>query len=169
MEDHFFNKLEKIKAFVFDVDGVFTSGELLLLNDGSMIRTLNIKDGFAVKHALQHHYHLSVISGSGSDGVFKRLRKLGVNHIYFYEENKTEAFHQFLHQHAIEAQKVLFMGDDVPDAPVMKQAGIAACPNDAVQEIVDLADYQCKKGGGNGCVREVIEMILKVQGNWVRI
>lgn len=167
MKGNVLKRLSDIRVFVFDVDGVFTDGNLLLLDDGSLLRSVHVKDGFAVKQAIKHLYKVVIISGMHSDGVVERFRSLGVKHIFTNVEDKLTVLEQFILDHGFDKSSVLYMGDDIPDKEVLQGVGIPTCPYDAVPEVTEICDYQSTKAGGKGCVREVIEMVLKVQGNWV--
>lgn len=166
MTPEFIKKIKKIRAFIFDVDGVMTDGSLLLLEDGEMLRKMNIKDGYAIRTALKNLYKLGVISGSGSEAIQKRLENLGVTDFVFYTYHKKEVLEKFILEYGIDSSEVLYMGDDILDIAPMKVAGIAACPHDAVDEVIEISDYVCIKKGGEGCVREIIELVLKLQNSW---
>ncbi len=166
MAEQFFEKLKQIKGFVFDVDGVLTDGMLLLLGDGEWLRNMNIKDGFAIKHAVDNRYKICVISGSDSEAITYRMQALGVEDIFTRVENKMAAFEKFMLQNNLGTNEVVYMGDDIPDLEMMKKAGFSACPSDAAQEIKDIADYVSIAPGGKGAAREVIEMVLKLNGHW---
>ncbi len=166
MTMQFFDKLKQIKAFVFDVDGVLTDGMLLLLGDGEWLRSMSIKDGFALKHAIENRYKICVISGSDSEAILYRLQALGIEAIFSRVENKLAAMEKFLLQNNLATHEVVYMGDDIPDIELMRRAGFSACPADAVQEVKDIADYICQAPGGKGAVREVMEMVLKLNGHW---
>lgn len=166
LQSHFFSKIPLIKAFVFDVDGVFTNNQLIATETGDLLRTFNAKDGFALKHAIQQGYEVCIITGGTSDAVHKRFEVLGVRHNYYRVADKVKVLREFLTQTKTDAASVLYIGDDIPDYASMKMCGLKCCPADAVSEIQSIADYTCFRDGGDGCVREVIELVLKAQGRW---
>ncbi len=158
--------MKNIKAFVFDVDGVMTNGSLLCTEEGELLRTMNAKDGYAIQAILKAKMHIAIITGGDSIGVFKRLEKLGVAHIYDKSKNKVDILKRHLADMEIRANDVLYMGDDVPDYEVMQMCGLRCCPADAVDEIKSISHYIAKRKGGEACVREVVEMVLKLQSKW---
>jgi len=160
-------QLHSVRAFAFDVDGVFTNGTVLLHPGGHFIRMMNIKDGFAVKHAVKMGYHVAIITGGYSRMVKKRFAYLGVKHIFMKSANKIEALNTFCNKSGLLPGEVLYMGDDLPDYEVMKAVGFAACPADAAEEIKQIAAYISFQKGGEGCVRDVIEQVLKLHGKWM--
>ncbi len=163
---HFLKKLHHITTFIFDVDGVFTNNQLVATENGDLLRTFNAKDGFALKTAIEKGYHACIITGGTSAAVHKRFELLGVKHNYYKVSNKVKVLKEFLAAENISPENVLYIGDDIPDYEAMRMCELKCCPNDAVPEILQLADYICEHKGGEACVREVIEMVLKVQGKW---
>lgn len=158
--------LKKVTTFIFDMDGVLTDGTLLILDNGQFIRRMNIKDGYALQLAVKKGYRVAVISGSTSDPAVIRLGKLGITDVFMGVKNKTDVFHQYLLQHQTDASQVLYMGDDIPDLAVMKLAGMPCAPADAVNEIKQVARYISTASGGMGCVRDVIEKVMKLNDHW---
>lgn len=160
------DSFKHITTFVFDVDGVLTNGTLLLLPNGVMARSMNIKDGYALQLAIKKEYRVLVISGGDSPEVVERLNKLGVTEVWMKVKDKKSLLDKYLKEHAIENKAVLYMGDDIPDLSIMQSVGLACCPADAVQEIKDLSIYISHLPGGAGCARDVIEKVLKLRGDW---
>ena len=163
------NILEKftpIKTFVFDVDGVLTDGSLLILNDGQMARKMNIKDGYALQLAIKKGYHVMVISGGSLNAVKVRLYKLGIRECFFDVLDKKEMLRDHVQQNHLNWDEILYMGDDIPDLPAMQMVGLPCCPTDAAVEIKKISAYISPYPGGNGCVRDVIEKVLKLNGHW---
>ena len=160
------DEFKKVKCFAFDVDGVLTDGSVLLLDDGQMTRSMNTKDGYAMQLAIKKGYFIIVISGGGSEGSRQRLNKLGITEVHFGAGNKKLLLDSFLQAKNILPEEVLFMGDDIPDYDAMKASGLACCPSDAVPEIKSISKYIAGLPGGRGCVREVIEKVLKLNGHW---
>lgn len=160
------SKLNEIKAFVFDVDGVLTDGSLILLPDGSMTRTMNTRDGYALQLAVKKDVPIGVITGGKDQMIKSRMRYLGITDIYLASQNKLEDFQDFLDRYQLKPEEVAFMGDDIPDLEVMKMVGLACCPKDAAPEIQEISLYISQKEGGKGCVRDIIEQWLKVHGKW---
>ena len=158
--------MPQITTFIFDVDGVLTDGNVTIFPDGELVRVMNVKDGYALKTAVDMGYNVCIISGGTNEAVRSRLRNLGVTDIYLGAHNKVDHLNEYLDLHAIKPKNVLYMGDDIPDYPVMKMAGLPACPKDAAPEIQELSLYVSQKKGGNGCVRDVIEQVMKVQDKW---
>ena len=158
--------LPNINTFIFDVDGVLTNGMLTIMPDGELVRHMNVKDGYAMKNALNKGYRICIISGGTNEGVRDRLSALGIEDIYLGAHDKIKQYETLLKKHNLRSENILYMGDDVPDYPVMKLVGLAACPNDAVREIQEVSTYISDKKGGEGCVRDVIEQVLRVQGKW---
>lgn len=158
--------LNHITTFVFDVDGVLTDGTIIVTTSGELLRKMNIKDGFALKTAVDHNYNICIISGGSNEGVKLRLKGLGIKDIYLGTHNKVKHLDEFLKKYNIKYKNVLYMGDDIPDLEVMKMAGLPCCPQDAVAEIKTISKYISHKKGGEGAVRDVIEQVLKVQGKW---
>ncbi len=158
--------LEHITTFVFDVDGVLTDGSVTITSSGEMLRTMNTKDGYAIKQALIKGYNVCIISGGTNEGVRHRLEHLGVRSIYLGAHQKLKPFNEYIASLEIKTENVLYMGDDIPDIPIMKNIGLATCPQDAVAEVKLISNYISHKNGGKGCVRDVIEQVLKVQNNW---
>jgi 3-deoxy-D-manno-octulosonate 8-phosphate phosphatase (KDO 8-P phosphatase) len=168
MGTEFFNRLKKIKAFAFDIDGVLTDGTLHITDEGQMLRTMHIKDGLALAKAVQAGYHICAISGSNSPGMKIRLAKLGVDDVVFDHLEKLDVFRQFIAKHNLSSDEVIFMGDDVIDIPPMQEAGIGVCPADAVRDVIEIAGIVTSQPGGKGAVREIIELVMKVQGKEFR-
>lgn len=162
-------KLEKIKAFAFDVDGVFTDGGVMATDTGDLIRVHDSKDGFGLRMAVLKGYHTAIITGGNSDSIRKRFLGIGVKEedIYLKSRNKLPDFYEFCKRHAIEPSQVAFVGDDLPDIPILKVCGLAVCPADAVAEVKEICDYVSLYNGGKGCVRDLIEQVLKIHGKWV--
>lgn len=157
---------KEIKAFVLDVDGVLTDGSLLLLDDGQMVRRMNIKDGYALQLAIKKGYHILIISGGNAEAVKLRLQKLGVVEVYMNVTDKKEVLLQYLAKYSLEKKQVLYMGDDIPDLVPMQLAGVPCCPADAVSEVKSISQYISPVNGGYGCVRDIIEKVLKLNGHW---
>jgi 3-deoxy-D-manno-octulosonate 8-phosphate phosphatase (KDO 8-P phosphatase) len=167
MAINFKTKLKTVKTFIFDVDGVLTDNTVTLLPDGEQVRSMNIKDGFALQLAIKKGYKIAIISGGKSEMVRKRLNGLGIFDVYLGASDKIEQFNEYILTYDINPEEILYMGDDVPDYDVMKRIGVPTCPNDAVQEIKGICIYISDKKGGEGCVRDVIEQVMKVQGTWM--
>ena len=165
-EKSYIEYLENITTFIFDVDGVLTDGSVLVDSNGDMLRTMSIKDGYALKTAIDNDFNICIISGGSNEGVRLRLEGLGIKNIYLGAHNKIEQLNDYLKATNIKPENVLYMGDDIPDYPVMKQVGLPCCPQDAVPEIKAISKYISHKNGGKGAVRDVIEQVLKVQGKW---
>lgn len=164
---NFKEDLRKVKAFAFDIDGVFTDGTLLIHPSGEMLRTQNTRDGYAVQLAVKLGYPVAIISGGRGDSMIPRFQSLGVTDIYLGSHDKVDDFIDFCFKYSIEPQNVLYMGDDIPDLGVMQRAGMAACPSDAAPEVREAAHYISDKTGGKGCVRDVIEQVLRLNGKWL--
>jgi len=160
-------KLIKIKNFVFDVDGVFTDGSIIVDNSGNELRVFSTRDGIAVKLATEKGYTFCVISGGKNEGVRKRLNKLGIKNVYLGVNNKMEVFKSFMNDNNLKTTETMFMGDDIPDIQILKMVGLSCCPNDAANEVREVVDYISIKKGGEGCVRDIIEQILTIQKNWI--
>jgi 3-deoxy-D-manno-octulosonate 8-phosphate phosphatase (KDO 8-P phosphatase) len=159
-------RFKQVKIFVFDVDGVLTDGTLLVLDDGQMVRKMNIKDGYALQLALKRGYRVVVISGGTSEAVRERLNRLGVSDVFLKVHDKVQVLSDYLVQHTLKWEDVLFMGDDIPDYMVMKKVGLACAPADAAPEIKQISQYVSPVNGGFGCAREVIEKVLKMNDDW---
>jgi 3-deoxy-D-manno-octulosonate 8-phosphate phosphatase (KDO 8-P phosphatase) len=155
-----------VKAFVFDMDGVLTDGTLLIEHDGQWLRRMNIKDGYALQLAVKLGYRIVVISGSESAPVEKRLQNLGVTDVFMKVNDKESFLKDYLSKNNILFSETLFMGDDMPDYNCMIIAGFACCPTDAAVEIKQISSYISPMRGGYGCVRDVIEKVLKLNNNW---
>jgi 3-deoxy-D-manno-octulosonate 8-phosphate phosphatase (KDO 8-P phosphatase) len=163
------NLLEKfipIKVFVFDMDGVLTDGSLLIFPGGEWVRKMNIKDGYALQLAAKKGYRIVVITGSASPPVAERLQALGVQFVFQKVSDKLSLLKKWMKEEAHTAAEVLYMGDDIPDLEVMQYAGVATCPADAVTEIKAIAHYISVFNGGAGCVRDVIEKVLRLNNHW---
>ncbi|MGB5371990.1 MAG: HAD-IIIA family hydrolase [Flavobacteriaceae bacterium] len=166
MEKSYKVYLKEITTFVFDVDGVFTDGTLLITSEGEMLRKMSVKDGYALKTALDKGYKVCIISGGTNEGVRNRLKGLGVTDIYLGAHHKEEPLKEFLDVYNIDPRNVLYMGDDLPDIPPMLLVGMPTCPQDAVAEVKSIAKYVSQRKGGDECVRDVIEQVLKMRGDW---
>lgn len=165
----FLNKLKHIKAFVLDIDGVLTDATIHVTESGEQLRRFNVRDGYAMQLAVKKGYFICVISGGKSESVILRLKGLGITDVHLGITQKLAVYHKFLSEHKLSDEQVIYMGDDIPDLPVMKVAGASTCPADAVEEVKEISDYISAKNGGEGCVRDIIEKVLKVQDNWYDI
>jgi 3-deoxy-D-manno-octulosonate 8-phosphate phosphatase (KDO 8-P phosphatase) len=164
---NFKEDLVRVKAFVFDIDGVLSLQTINLNAFGVPNRTVNLRDGYAVQLAVKKGYLVAVISGSNSKEYLKRLKQLGVKDVFLNSRSKLEHFNSFLKKYNLDKSDVLFMGDDIPDYEVMKVAGIPVCPLDADSEIKQVAIYISDRKGGEGCVRDVIEQVLRLHNKWM--
>jgi 3-deoxy-D-manno-octulosonate 8-phosphate phosphatase (KDO 8-P phosphatase) len=158
--------LHDIKAFIFDVDGVLTDGMLHISENGQLLRTMNVKDGFALKHAVRKGYEICIISGGTNPAVKSRLNGLDITHVYLGAEDKMHYLEKISEETSISYEQMLYMGDDIPDIEVMKKVKLACCPQNAAPEVKAVSDYISHKNGGDGCVRDVIEQVLKVHKDW---
>lgn len=162
----FLDKIKHIKAFILDVDGVLTDGTILVTETGEQLRKFNIKDGYALQLAVKRGYNVLVLSGGRSKGIELRLKGLGITEVFLGLDSKVETYHNFLNTRGFLAENVLYMGDDIPDLPIIRLVGLATCPADAVEEVKDVCHYISPKKGGEGCVRDIIEKVMKVRGDW---
>ena len=159
--------MNDITTFIFDVDGVLTDGSVFVSTEGEMLRTMNIRDGYALKSAVDCGYNVCIISGGSNEGVRVRLRNLGITDIHLGTPDKVATFDEYTDIYNIKPEQVLYMGDDIPDIPVLKSAGLSACPQDAVSDVKQMVAYQSPFEGGKNCVRDIIEQTLRVQGKWM--
>ena len=159
--------LTRIKAFVFDVDGVLSREVIPLSPDGDPMRTVNIKDGFALQLAVKKGYHVAIITGAYTEAVRVRFSRLGITHIYLKSAIKIRDYQDFLSKTGVQPEEVMYAGDDIPDYEVMQLAGLPVAPADAAPEIKQIAKYISSRKGGEGVARDVIEQTLKAQGHWM--
>ena len=161
-----FDKLRNIKTFIFDIDGVFTNSELVVMENGDLLRKMNTRDGYAVRLAIDNGYNVVVITGGNSQGVTRRLSRLGVVHIYSGIHDKPTTLRRHAEEYLVDLSEAVYMGDDIPDYEAMEVVGLKACPLDAAQEILEFSDFISTKKGGEGAVRELIEKVLKLNNDW---
>jgi len=158
--------LLKVKAFVFDVDGVLANPKIIIDHAGNLLRTSNTKDGFALRTAILKGYPIGLITGGTFEQIKNRYEFMGVNKVYLGSTNKVDDLLSFINEVNIFKENILFMGDDLPDLEAMKMIGIPVCPSDAATEIKNISKYISDKKGGEGCVRDVVEQVLRAQNNW---
>jgi 3-deoxy-D-manno-octulosonate 8-phosphate phosphatase (KDO 8-P phosphatase) len=158
---------EKIKALLFDIDGVLTDGSVVLMPDGQQVRNLFIKDCYALQYAIKKGYHVGIISGGKSEQMRERLQSFGIQNINLGIANKIERFEELLLEWNLEPSHCMYMGDDIPDFLVMQRCGLAACPADAAIEIRQISKFISPFKGGKGAVRDIIEFVLKSQNSWM--
>lgn len=159
--------LTKIKAVILDVDGVLSSETIGMDDNGEPVRTINIKDGYAIQLAEKQGLSLAIMTGGRNESIRRRYSYLGVKDIYLNCSMKISIYDEFMSKYGFSDDEVVYMGDDIPDYQIMKRVGCPCCPSDACAEIKDISIYISQKRGGNGCVRDVIEQILKAQGKWL--
>lgn len=162
----FLQQLEKIKVVFLDVDGVLTDGSVLVTEEGEQLRTMNIKDGYALQWAVKQGLKICIISGGKSTGVVKRLNGLGITDVFIGISDKLGCLNAYLTQHSIDTNEALYMGDDIPDIPVLHRCGLKTCPQDAAVDVKAIVDYISPLPGGKGCVRDILEKILRAKGLW---
>ena len=163
------NLLESFKpitTLIFDIDGVLTDGSIMVFETGEQVRTMSVKDGYALQLAVKKNYHLAVISGGNGVGASIRLQKLGITHVFLNVADKIGALEDFLEKNKLSWEETLYMGDDIPDLKPMQKAKMPCAPADAAPEILQAARYISPYPGGKGCVRDVIEKLLRLHGNW---
>jgi len=159
-------KLKEITTFVFDVDGVLTDGNIMASESGELLRTFNIKDGYALQLAVKKGYHVCIISGGRGQAMEKRFEGLGIPDVFLGISDKVQVFKEYLEIYNINQQEVLYMGDDIPDLQVMKLVGLPTCPADACTDIKAISAYISPFNGGKTAARDVIEKVLRIQGKW---
>jgi 3-deoxy-D-manno-octulosonate 8-phosphate phosphatase (KDO 8-P phosphatase) len=155
-----------ITTFILDVDGVLTDGSVLAFESGEQVRRMSTKDGYAIQLAIKKGYRLAVISGGGGTGVQQRLSKLGVKDLYMEVTDKRKKLEEFVETHRLQPEEILYMGDDIPDYSLSGAVGLFCAPADAVPDIQRVAKYISSFAGGNGCVRDVIEKVLRLNNHW---
>lgn len=163
---NFKQKLNKITTLMFDVDGVLTDGKVLVMENGDMVRNMNSKDGYAIHLAVSKAVRIVVISGGNNNAVKNALARSGVKDVFINQHDKLACYLEYLKLNDLNDEEVLFMGDDLPDHEIMSRVGVAVCPKDAATDIKEICHYVSDKNGGEGCVRDIIEQILRVQGKW---
>ncbi len=159
-------RLNQITTFIFDIDGVFTDGKVYLVQD-EIVRALNSKDAYAVQYAVKMGYQIFCITGGASADVQNRLIGLGVNQVYLSSKNKLETYNHIKTKYQLNDEQIAYMGDDIPDIPVLKVVGLSACPQDAVIDVKQLVHYHSPFNGGKTCVRDLIEQTLRCQEKWL--
>lgn len=163
---NFKQRLNKVNTFIFDIDGVLTDGKVIVTESGELLRNLNSKDGYALQLAIKKGYRIVIISGGNNEAVKKALSRSGITDVFIRQHDKLECYKDYMNTHSLNDDEMLYMGDDLPDWEVMKRVGVAVCPNDAATEIKDICVYISDKKGGEGCVRDIIEQTMRVQGTW---
>ncbi len=158
--------LADVDTFIFDVDGVMTTGVVLLTQEGQMLRSMNVKDGYALQLAIKKGYRIIIITGGSCEAVKQRFLLLGIKDVYLGVSNKLELFERIVREEGLDKKRILYMGDDLPDYEVMREVGVPACPADAVQEVQHISRYISGCEGGKGCVRDVLEQVMRVQDKW---
>jgi 3-deoxy-D-manno-octulosonate 8-phosphate phosphatase (KDO 8-P phosphatase) len=158
--------LNNITTFVLDVDGVLTDGTLLVMPDGEFLRSMNIRDGYAMQLCIKKGYNIFIISGGHSKGVPVRLARLGVREVHMGVTNKLAILKDLISKHDLKSENIIYMGDDIPDIEAMRSTGLPCCPADAATEVRDISTYVSPINGGNGCVRDIIEQTMRVQNKW---
>lgn len=159
--------LKKIKAVFFDVDGVLSAETILLSSEGEPLRTVNIKDGYAIQFACKVGLHIGIITGGNTTAVRKRYEGLGVKDICMGAGVKINAYEELVQRYGLKDEEVIFVGDDIPDYLVMRRVGCACCPKDACDDIKGICTYVSDRIGGHGVGRDVIEQVLRAQGKWL--
>ncbi|MBS4057711.1 MAG: HAD-IIIA family hydrolase [Bacteroidetes bacterium] len=159
--------LTAVNTFIFDYDGVMTNGVIVLNNDGEPLRTANVKDGYALQLLMKLGYNVAIISGGYSPSMKSRFEALNIKDVYLGVSDKLQVLTNYMNEKQIEARQIVYMGDDIPDYKAMLQVGVPVCPADATEEIKSISVYISHLGGGEGCVRDIIEQVLKVQGKWM--
>ncbi len=162
----YLEKLKPINTFILDVDGVMTNGQVLVTDEGNMLRSFNIKDGFALQLAIKLGYNICVISGGNSAGVLKRLEGLGIKDVFMNVHEKWPVFMEYIKSKNLDPNEIAYMGDDIPDYQLIKHVGLKCCPQDAAHDIKEICDFVSMYPGGGGCVRELIEKVLRIHGKW---
>ena len=160
--------MNEITTFILDVDGVLTDSSVHITSTGEMLRTMNIRDGYAMKAAVESGYNVCVISGGSNEGVRIRLQNLGITDIHLAAPDKVATFREYCQLRGIKPENVLYMGDDIPDYHVMQLVGLPACPQDSAPEIKTISKYVSHRNGGRGAVRDAIEQVMRVQGKWMK-
>lgn len=163
---NFKQKLTHIKTFLFDVDGVLTDGKVMVMTNGEMVRNLNSKDGYALQLAIKKGYRIAIITGGNSPSVKTALNNLGIQDVFLSQHDKLQCYKDYINEHDLNENEILYMGDDLPDYEVMKRVGIAACPDNAAHEIKEISIYISSRGGGEACVRDVVEQVMRSQETW---
>jgi len=160
------DKLHKITTFILDYDGVITDGTIFPTADGDMMRTANVKDGYALQLAIKKGYRIAIISGGKSNSMRERMKSLKIEDVFLGVSNKKEVFEQYVSDYNLKAEEILYMGDDIPDYELLQMVGVSSCPSDAAEEILEIVDYISHKPGGKGAVRDVLRQVMKLQGKW---
>ena len=163
---NYLNVLKNITTFVFDIDGVLTDGKVVIMPDGEHLRRMSTRDGYALQLAKKKGYNVAIISGGRSETVRSRFTYLGIHDVYLGSTDKVDTLDEYCLTYDIKLENILYMGDDIPDYGVMKQVALPSCPRDAAIEISEISDFISTKNGGDGAVREAIEMVMKAQGKW---
>lgn len=163
---HLFDKMKAVRAFVFDVDGVFTDNRILVTEAGELLRSMNVRDGLAVRLAVQAGYKIGIVTGGRSEGTKKRFTDLGIEEYYSGVSDKWPAMVSFMQRSGIAPSELCYMGDDLPDIPVLRRVMLSVCPADAIPEVLGICDYVSPLPGGAGCVRDLLEKTMKLQGRW---
>lgn len=159
--------LNRIKAIIFDVDGVLSRETITLSGDGEPLRTVNIKDGYAIQLAIKLGLRIVILTGGATESVRLRYERLGVEDIFMGCAVKIETYDAFLKKYGLTDEEVMYMGDDIPDLEILRRVGCPVCPKDACAEIKEACLYVSDHKGGEGCGRDVIEQVLRAQGKWV--
>lgn len=159
--------LNKIRAIIFDIDGVLSSETIPLSADGVPLRTVNIKDGYAIQLAMKLGLRIAILTGANVSSIRRRYEGLGVEDIHLGCAVKIETYDQFLKKYGFKDEEIMYMGDDIPDLEIMNRVGCPVCPKDACPEIKNVSLYVSDHIGGHGCGRDVIEQVLRAQGKWV--
>ena len=168
MEKSYKEIMNQITTFIFDVDGVLTDGSVHVAPNGEMLRIMNIRDGFAMKAAIESGYNVCIISGGNNEGVRIRLKNLGITEIHLASPDKVATFKEYTELYNIKPEQVLYMGDDIPDYQVMSRENLyATCPADACEEILGVSQYVSPHNGGRGAVRDIIEQVMRAQEKWL--
>ena len=164
--ENFKQKLTRIKTLLFDVDGVLTNGQVFLMESGEIVRNMNSKDGFALRLAAKQGYRIAIITAGNSQMVKKTLESFGVQDVFLSQHDKLKCYKDFINEHDLKEEEIVYMGDDLPDYDVMKRVGIAACPNNSAHEIKEISIYISNRNGGEACVRDIIEQVMRSQDTW---
>lgn len=163
---NFKEDLMKVKAFAFDVDGVLSQQYVPMFPNGEPMRTANIRDGFALQLAVKLGYRIAIITGGKTEAIANRYQALGIEDVFMGVSEKLPVFNSWLEKHGLSADEVMYMGDDIPDLPVMRVVGLAVAPADAAEEVKAVSKYISDRNGGQGCVRDVVEQVLRVHNHW---